>query len=107
MIYLFLVLIAIVLASIAQVLFKIGSRKAGFYGYYNRATIIGALMFLIVFVCSLIALQGLELKLFAALFSLSYAVVTLLSAVVIKERLTWQKVTAVILIILGTIVFYS
>ncbi|MGZ7112195.1 MAG: EamA family transporter [Halobacteriota archaeon] len=88
-------------------LVKIGSRKAGFHAYYNRATIIGAIMFPIVFVCSLVALQGLELKLFAALFSLSYAIVTLLCAVVIKERLTWQKVTAVILIILGTIVFYS
>ncbi|MGZ4949337.1 MAG: EamA family transporter, partial [Halobacteriota archaeon] len=59
------------------------------------------------FLCSLVALQGLELKLFAAISSLSYAIVVLLSALIIKERLSWQKITAVILIILGTVVFYS
>ncbi|MGZ4847799.1 MAG: EamA family transporter, partial [Halobacteriota archaeon] len=85
----------------------IGSRKDGFRAYYNRAFVISSLMFPIIFLCSLVALQGLELKLFATLSSLSYAIVVLLSAVVIKERLTWQKVTAVTLIILGIVVFYS
>lgn len=45
----------------------------------------------------------LKLKLSAALSSLSYAIVVLLSAVVIKESLAWQKVTAVVLIVLGII----
>jgi uncharacterized membrane protein len=106
-IYLLFAFISAILASVGQVFVKISSRKAGFRAYYNRAFVIGALMFPATFLCSLIALQGLELKLFAALSSLSYAIVVLLSAVVIKESLTWQKVTAVVLIILGIIVFYS
>ncbi|MGZ4846524.1 MAG: EamA family transporter [Halobacteriota archaeon] len=107
MIYLLLAFIAVILVSIAHVLVKIGSRKAGFYAYYNRAFVIGAFMSLLAFLCSLFVLHGLELKLFAAISSLSYAIVVLLSALVIKERLSWQKITGVILIILGTVVFYS
>ncbi|MGZ4852828.1 MAG: hypothetical protein ACXV3D_06530, partial [Halobacteriota archaeon] len=95
MIYLLLAFIAVINTSVGQVLIKIGSRKGGFHAYYNRAFILSGLMFPITFLCSLVALQGLELKLFAAISSLSYAIVVLLSALIIKERLSWQKITAV------------
>jgi small multidrug resistance pump len=106
-IYLLFALTSIVLTSVAQLLVKIGSQKDGFRAYYNRFTIITYIMAPLVFLCSLLALQGLELKLFYALGSLSYAIVVLLSTVVIKESLTRQKIIAVAFIILGTIVFYS
>jgi uncharacterized membrane protein len=106
-VYLFYALTAIVLASVAQALVKIGSRRDGFRAYYNRFTIISLITAPFAFLCTVLALRGLELKSFSALGSLSYAIVLLLSAVVIKESLTHQKIIAVALIILGTIVFFS
>ncbi len=109
MMYLLFALFAVVLTGSSQVLLKIGSRYSDqfFKTYFNLATISGYALFLLVMVCSLIALKGLELKLFYAIASLNYAIVVILSAVLLQERLTWRKAASILLIISGILIFYT
>ena len=109
MMYLLFAVFAVILTGISQVLLKIGSRRheRQFQIYYNPATIGGYLLFLLVVLCSLVALQGLELKLYYAIASFNYAIVVMLSVLLIQERLTWQKVAAISLITLGIFIFNS
>ncbi|MBA7489476.1 hypothetical protein ES702_00010 [subsurface metagenome] len=65
----------------------------------------GYFMFLIVTVCSIFALKGLELKLFYALTSLNYVVVMILSRIVLKEGLSRNRIVALCLIVVGVTVF--
>jgi uncharacterized membrane protein len=108
-IYLLFALMAVVLTGISQVLLKIGSRRHDrrFQIYYNPTTITGYIVFLLVVPCSLVALRGLELKLFYAIASLNYAIVVILSAVLLQERLTWRKAASILLIISGILIFYT
>jgi uncharacterized membrane protein len=108
-IYLLFALIAVVLTGISQILLKIGSRRHDryFQMYYNPATVSGYVVFLLVVLCSLVALKGLELKLFYAIASLNYAIVVILSAVLLQERLTWRKAASILLIISGILIFYT
>lgn len=107
-IYLLFALASVGLNAVAQVLFKIGSRHSvgHFEIYDNPATISGYFLVLLVVICSFVALKGLELKLVYAIASLSYAVVALLSVFLLRERLTWQKVGAILLITAGVFIFH-
>ena len=107
MIYYFFAMLSIVLTGISQILLKIGARNDNtpLGVYLNPATLMGYFMFLIVTVCSIFALKGLELKLFYALASLNYVVVMVLSRVVLKEDLGRNKVVALCLIVVGVVVF--
>lgn len=108
MIYLLFALTGVFLTGISQVLLKIGSRRGDrrFEIYYNPATVSGYLLLLLVVICSFIALKGLELKLFYAIASLNYAIVVVLSVFFVHERLTWEKVGAILLITSGILIFY-
>jgi uncharacterized membrane protein len=107
MIYYFYAMLSIVLTGVSQTLLKIGARNANtaLGVYLNPATMMGYFMFLIVTICSIFALKGLDLKLFYALASLNYVVVMVLSRVVLKEDLSRNKVLALCLIVVGVVVF--
>jgi drug/metabolite transporter (DMT)-like permease len=53
----------------------------------------------------IVALKGLDLKLFYALTSLNYVVVMVLSRIVLRESLSRNKVVAGCLIVAGVVVF--
>ena len=107
MIYYFYAMLSIVLTGISQILLKIGARNANtpLGVYLNPATLTGYFVLLIVTICAIFALKGLELKLFYALASLNYVVVTMLSCIILKEGLSRNKVVAVCLIVVGVVVF--
>ena len=107
MIYYLFAMLSIVLTGVSQTLLKIGARNDNtpLGVYLNPATLTGYFMFLIVTICGVFALQGLELKLFYALASLNYVVVMLLSGIVLKEELSRNKVVALCLIVAGVVVF--
>ena len=107
MIYYLFAMLAIVLTGVSQTLLKLGARNDNtpLSVYLNPATMTGYLVLLIVTICSVFALQGLELKLFYALASLNYVIVVVLSGIVLKEGLSMNKVVAVCLIALGVVVF--
>jgi uncharacterized membrane protein len=100
-------MLSIVLTGISQILLKIGARNANtpLGVYLNPATLTGYFVFIVVTICGIFALRGLELKLFYALASLNYVVVILLSRIVLKEGLSRNKVVAVCLIVVGVVVF--
>ena len=107
MIYYFYAMLSIVLTGISQTLLKIGARNnnTSLGVYLNPVTMMGYFMFLIVAVCSIFALKGLELKLFYALASLNYVVVIIFSRITLKERLSKNKIAALGLIVVGVVVF--
>lgn len=107
MIYYFYAMLSIVLTGISQILLKIGARNdnTSLGAYLNPATLTGYFVLLIVTICGVFALKGLDLKLFYALASLNYVVVVMLSRIVLKESLSRNKVVALCLIVVGVIVF--
>lgn len=107
MIYYFYATLSITLTGISQTLLKIGARNDNtpLGVYLNPATMMGYFMFLIVTVCSIFALKGLELKFFYALASLNYVVVMMLSRIVLKEGLSKNSIVALCLIVVGVMVF--
>jgi len=107
MIYYAFAMLGILLTGVSQVLLKIGVRNdsTSLGVYLNPFTVAAYFIFLIVTVCGVFALQGLELKLFYALTSLNYVVVMVLSGVVLKEEVGVDKLLAVGLIVVGVVVF--
>ena len=50
--------------------------------------------------------RGVEVKDVSIIESMSYLFVPILSFVIFKERLTWRRVGAIVVIIIGIIVFF-
>ncbi len=106
MIYYYLALAAVLLTGVGQVLLKIGAKKRGTMEMYtNPATLAGYGIFLVATICSIYALQVMNLKTLYALTSLTPLVVMTLSVYVLKETLTKKKVIAIGLIFSGLLVF--
>jgi small multidrug resistance pump len=107
MIYLVFAFAAIILTGFSQLLLKIGTRynKKPLSIYVNPSSIAGYCLFLVVTICSVLALKGIDLKLFYALTSLNYGVTVLFSRLFLHESLDRNKIVAVFVIILGVIVF--
>jgi small multidrug resistance pump len=107
MIYLALAFTAITLTGVSQVLLKIGTRynKMPLTTYLNPASITGYGLFLIVTICSVLALQGLDLKFFYALASLNYGVTAAFSRLFLHESFDRRKVFAILIVMLGIVVF--
>lgn len=108
MIYYFYAMLSIALTGISQILLKIGAqnKNAPLGVYLNSTAVMGYFIFLIVTVCSIFALKGLELKLFYALASLNYVVVTMLSRIVLKEDLRKNKVVALCLLEISIFIMF-
>jgi multidrug transporter EmrE-like cation transporter len=107
MIYLVFAFAAITLTGFSQLLLKIGTRynKTPISIYSNPSSIAGYCLFLVVTICSVLALQGLDLKLFYALTSLNYGVTVAFSRLFLHESLGRKKIFAVFVVILGIVVF--
>ena len=107
MIYYFYAMLSIILTGISQTLLKVGARNNNtpLGVYLNPATMMGYFMFLVVMICSIFALKGLELKLLYALASLNYVVVMMLSRIVLKEGLSKNRIVALCLIVVGVVIF--
>jgi drug/metabolite transporter (DMT)-like permease len=73
--------------------------------YINPATLAGYIVFLMVTICTIYALQLIDLKTFYALMSVNPLVVMVLSVFLLRETLTKEKLIAVGVILCGLIVF--
>jgi len=106
MIHYYLALASVLFTGVGQVLLKIGAKKRGVVDMYtNTATLAGYGIFLVATICSIYALQIMDLKTLYALTSLNPLLVMMLSVLVLKETLTKNKVIAVGLIFCGLLVF--
>jgi drug/metabolite transporter (DMT)-like permease len=100
-------LIAIVLTGVGQVVLKIGSNKNQKFWdpYLNPVSIAGYCLYLISTVFLFYSLKEIPLKLLAAVSSLNFIIVLLMSGIFLNEHITRIKFLAVALIMTGVIIF--
>ncbi|WP_157199053.1 hypothetical protein [Methanolacinia paynteri] len=100
----------VLLTGISQVLLKTGSLKGRadnrlFGEYLNIYTLSAYAILLLVTVISVIAMIEVPLKLFYAIASLNFVVVTLLSWILLKEEVNGWIITGVVVIVAGIVIF--
>lgn len=107
MTYYIAVAIVILLTAVSQILLKIGTigKKNWLNSFLNWHSIIGYVIFLIVTIFNVYALQGIYLKYVTSWLGLSYILVVFLSGLVLKEKIHRSKVIGCILIAIGIFVF--
>lgn len=107
--YIALTLVIIILTSAAHLLLKKGSVAAAESNrkmYLHPFSLTAYLIFAIAALLSIFAMKGLDLKVFFALTSLTYICIPVLSFVFLKESVTKNKLTGIIIISLGVVIFY-
>ncbi len=110
MIYKLIVILSVFTAACAQMLLK----KAATIKYpsvirqYLNPWVIGGygIMGLVMLVNIFAMSNGVQLKEVGIIESLSYLFVPCLSWMIFKERLTWLKILAIAIIMIGVIVFF-
>lgn len=102
---------AILLTGISQVLMKIGSSKKGegrfgiFTMYLNTPTLTAYGLLLVTTILTVLVLQDIPLKVFYAVASLNFLVVTGLSYWLLNESVDREMIIALALIVAGVLVF--
>ena len=109
--YYAIVIISVFIAALSQLLLKSSSKdehKNVIREYLNWKVIcgygmMGASLLLNIFAMS----KGIQVKEVSIIESLSYLFVPTLSFFVFKEKLSWQKIGAIAVIMVGVIVFFQ
>ena len=109
-IFILLVAISVLSAGGAQMLLKQGAKKQypTFIRQYLNPWVIGGYG---IMGCSLLLnifclSHGVQVKEISVIESLSYLFVPLLSWMFFKERITWRKAGAIVMIMIGVVVFF-
>lgn len=108
--YYFLVIVSVLAAASAQMLLKQGAKQQfpSFLRQYLNPWVIGgyvimgASLLLNIFCMS----RGVQVKEISTMESFSYLFVPLLSWFFFKERVTWRKAGAIVVIMAGVVVFF-
>jgi small multidrug resistance pump len=104
-----LTLAVVILTSVGHLLLKIAATRASASGsriYTHPLSLFGYGIFAIVAFLSIYAMKGLDLKIFFALYSLTYICIPVLAFLVLKESFTRNKIIGVVVITLGVLLFY-
>lgn len=105
-----IVISCVFLAACAQMLLKEGARQqydAWWRQYINAWVIGGYAIMLGTMLMNIFAMsRGMGVKEVSIIESMSYLFVPILSFVIFKERLTWRRVCAMAIIIVGVVVFF-
>lgn len=108
--YYFLVIVSVLAAASAQMLLKQGAKQQfpSFMRQYLNPWVIGgyvimgASLLLNIFCMS----RGVQVKEISTMESFSYLFVPMLSWLFFKERVTWRKAGAIVVIMAGVFVFF-
>jgi len=95
-------------SAISQILLKKSANKSygGFWQQYlNKHVITGYFLLLLATFLSVWAYSGMDYKFGPALESIGFVMITILSVIILKEKLTKKKILGIILIVCGLIVF--
>lgn len=106
--YLIVYLISVFLASVSQVLLKkaaLRTHKNTFQEYTDRYVIIGYGLFLFCTLLTMIAYKGIPLSIGAMLETTGYVYVTIFGVVIFHEKINLKKIAALMLILIGIIVY--
>ena len=105
-----IVISSVFLAACAQMLLKQGARQqydTWWRQYFNGWVIGGYVIMLGTMLMNIFAMsRGVEVKEVSIIESMSYLFVPILSFVIFNERLTWRKIIAIGVIIIGILVFF-
>lgn len=108
--YYILVILSVFVAACAQMLLKQGARQnyAPWWRQYVNGYVIGGYaVMLVAMVVNIFAMsRGVMVKEVSIIESLSYLFVPMLSFFIFHERITWRKVCAIVVIMVGVIVFF-
>lgn len=108
--YHIIVILAVVLASLAQILLKWSANDKhtqAWADYLNVKVIGGYALLAVSFLLNIFAMsKGVLVKEVSTLETLSYLLVSLFSWMAFSERLSQRKVWAIIYIMVGVIVFF-
>lgn len=108
--YKWLVILSVFAAACAQMLLKRGAQQEypSFLLQYLNGWVIGgyAIMFASLAANIFAMSKGVMVKEVSIIESMSYLFVPMLSFLLFKEKLSWKKVGAIVLIIMGIIVFF-
>ncbi len=109
-IYYIAAIIGVFLTAIAQLVLKKGAlagmKKKGFWqSYFNKYSLIGYGLFVVVTLFNLFALKKVQLKEMTFILPLTFVIVPLLSVWIFKEKLTKQQMWGIGLIVIGVFVF--
>ena len=108
--YYLLVILSVFLAACAQMLLKQGARQqyAQWWRQYANGWVIGgyAIMFGTMLMNIFAMSKGVQVKEVSIIESMSYLFIPALSFFIFKEKLTWRKILAITIIIIGVIVFF-
>lgn len=108
--YYIIVISSVFLAACAQMLLKQGARQryATWWRQYMNGWVIGgyAILFATMMINIFAMSRGVQVKEVSIIESVSYLFVPALSFVIFKEKLTWRKISAIAIIIIGVIVFF-
>lgn len=108
-IYLLLLLVSVVIASLSQIILKKSAQKhyeSFVKEYINPYVIIGYGMMVVSTLLTILAYRGLAYKNGPVIESLGYILIMFLSFIFFKERITKKKILGNILILVGVFVFY-
>ena len=110
MIYYLLVIVSVLAAAGAQMLLKQGAKKeyrSLLRQYLNPWVIGGYLVMAGSLLLNIYCLgRGVQVKEVGVIESLSYLFVPLLSWLLFKEKVTWKKAGAIMVIMTGVVVFF-
>lgn len=105
-----LIILSVFATACAQMLLKQGARKnyIGFWRQYLNPWVIGGYA---IMACSLVLnifcmSRGVQVKEVSVIESLSYLFVPCLAFIIFREKITWRKAGAIIIIIGGVILFF-
>lgn len=108
--YYILVILAVFSAACAQMLLKQGARQEyahWWQQYLNIWVISGYFILFGSMVLNVFAMSnGVQIKELSIIEALGYIFIPTLSFVIFKEKLTWRKMCAIAIIIIGVIVFF-
>lgn len=108
--YYLLVILSVFLAACAQMLLKQGASRGytpWWRQYVNGWVISGYAIMFGTMVMNIFAMsKGVQIKELSIIESMSYLFVPVLSFIIFKEKLTWRKISAIAIIIIGVIVFF-
>ena len=106
--YIVLFLFGVFISTCAQVMLKISAEekhKSAAKEYLNVKVIGAYLIFLTAAFLNVIALKGIQIKDAPVLEALGYIFILIMSALILKEKITRGKIVGNIVIIIGIIIF--
>jgi drug/metabolite transporter (DMT)-like permease len=106
----FLTLVAALFTSYSQLLFKRGLKNKLnnlmdiINTLKNKIILLGLAGYFVGFVLYLIALKSSQLSIVFPIFASSFIFVTIISAVILKEKVSWKRILGVLLIFVGIVI---